>query len=117
MLYPLVSVFPQEFLYRAFFFDRCRLLFGEGWGMVAASAMAFGFVHVIFRNWLAVGLCVIGEFLFSVRYQTSGSFLPAWTTPSSVTSCSQSVSVRFSIMAPEPDSGPLIPLHKLARTR
>jgi len=77
LLYPLLSVYPQELLYRAFFFHRYLLLFGRGWGMLLASALAFGFVHIIFRNWLAVGLCVIGGFLFSLTYQTSGSLLLA----------------------------------------
>ena len=77
VFYPLVSVLPQELLYRAFFFHRYRPLFGGGWGTVAASAMAFGFVHIIFRNWLAVGLCVTGGLLFSVTYRTSRSFLLA----------------------------------------
>src|SRR5713101_1046711 len=77
LLYPLLSVYPQELLYRAFFFHRYQLLFGRGWGMLLASALAFGFVHIIFRNWLAVGFCVIGGFLFSLTYQTSGSLLLA----------------------------------------
>jgi len=73
LLYPLLSVYPQELLYRAFFFHRYQPLFGNGWAMLLASALAFGFVHIIFRNWLAVGLCVIGGLLFSLTYQTSGS--------------------------------------------
>ncbi|HTQ97935.1 MAG TPA: CPBP family intramembrane glutamic endopeptidase [Candidatus Acidoferrum sp.] len=77
LLYPLLSVFPQELLYRAFFFHRYRSLFGSGWGMILASALAFGFVHIIFGNWLSVGLCVIGGFLFSLTYQRSGSLLLA----------------------------------------
>ena len=77
LLYPLFSVYPQELLYRAFFFHRYQPLFGNGWGMVIASAAAFGFVHIIFRNWLAVGLCLIGGFLFSLTYQASGSLLLA----------------------------------------
>lgn len=77
LLYPLVSVYPQELLYRAFFFHRYQPLFGDGWGMIFASAAAFGFVHIIFRNWLAVGLCLIGGFLFSLTYQMSGSLLLA----------------------------------------
>lgn len=77
LLYPLLSVYPQELLYRAFFFHRYQPLFGSGWGMLAASALAFGFVHIIFRNWLAVGLCAIGGVLFSLTYQTSGSLLLA----------------------------------------
>jgi CAAX protease family protein len=77
LLYPLFSVYPQELLYRAYFFHRYQPLFGGGWGMVVASAVAFGFVHIIFRNWLAVGLCLIGGFLFSLTYQMSGSLLLA----------------------------------------
>lgn len=76
-LYPLLSVYPQELFYRAFFFHRYRELFGSGWGLIVASALAFGYVHIIFGNWLAVGLCVIGGLFFSVTYQTSGSLLLA----------------------------------------
>lgn len=75
ILYPLVSVYPQELLYRAFFFHRYEPLFGSGWGMVLASAVAFGFAHIIFGNWLAVALCVLGGFLFSMTYHASGSLL------------------------------------------
>jgi CAAX protease family protein len=75
LLYPLLSVYPQEFLYRAFFFHRYQPLFGSGWTMLLASAFAFGFVHIIFGNWLAVGLCLIGGFLFSLTYLHSGSLL------------------------------------------
>lgn len=75
LLYPLLSVYPQELLYRAFFFHRYQPLFGSGWAMLVASALAFGFVHIILGNWLAVGICVIGGLLFSLTYQHSGSLL------------------------------------------
>ena len=76
ILYPLLSVYPQELLYRAFFFHRYRPLFGSGWSMLLASACAFGFVHIIFGNWLAVALCGIGGLLFALTYRHSGSLLP-----------------------------------------
>ncbi|HYA63165.1 MAG TPA: CPBP family intramembrane glutamic endopeptidase [Candidatus Sulfotelmatobacter sp.] len=75
LLYPLVSVYPQELIYRAFFFHRYQPLFGSGIVMILASAFAFGFVHIIFGNWLAVILCILGGFLFSTTYQHSGSLL------------------------------------------
>jgi uncharacterized protein len=75
LLYPLVSVYPQELLYRAFFFHRYRRLFGSGWAMVLASACAFGFVHLIFGNWLATALSAIGGLLFALTYRRSGSLL------------------------------------------
>lgn len=75
VLYPVLSVYPQEFLFRAYFFRRYAPLFGGGWRMVAASALAFGFVHIIFGNWLSVGLSAIGGVLFALTYQQSGSLV------------------------------------------
>ncbi len=75
VLYPLVSVYPQELLYRVFFFHRYKLLFGSGPTMILASACAFGFAHVIFGNWLAMGLCAIGGLLFAITYHQSNSLL------------------------------------------
>ncbi len=75
LLYPLVSVYPQELLYRAFFFHRYQPLFGSRGGTLVASGLAFGFVHIIFGNWLAVGLCTIGGLLFAFTYQSSASLL------------------------------------------
>jgi membrane protease YdiL (CAAX protease family) len=62
-------------LYRAFFFHRYRPLFGSGWTMLLASGLAFGFVHIIFGNWLAVALCVLGGWLFAFTYYSSNSLL------------------------------------------
>ena len=75
VLYPLLSVYPQELIYRGFVFHRYEALFGSGWGMLLASALAFGFVHIIFGNWLAVVLSTIGGLLFACTYQHSGSLL------------------------------------------
>jgi uncharacterized protein len=75
LFYPLLSVYPQELLYRSFFFHRYQPLFGSGSAMLVASACAFGFVHIIFGNWLSVLLCTIGGLLFSLTYQHSGSLL------------------------------------------
>jgi uncharacterized protein len=75
VFYPLVSVYPQELLYRAFFFHRYRPVFGTGWPMFIASACAFGFAHVIFGNWIAIALCAIGGLLFALTYRNSGSLL------------------------------------------
>src|SRR5208337_5365209 len=62
LLYPLVSVYPQELIYRAFFFHRYQPLFGSGLLMIAASALAFGFVHIIFGNFIfTIGL---GQFFY-----------------------------------------------------
>lgn len=77
VFYPLLSVFPQELIFRAYFFQRYRPLFGNGWIMVAASALAFGFVHLALGNWISVVLSGIGGFLFALTYLQSGSLLLA----------------------------------------
>jgi membrane protease YdiL (CAAX protease family) len=71
--YPIASVLPQEFAYRVFFFERYRPLFGRDVGMILASAMAFSFAHIVFRNWLAVVLTFIGGVLFARSYQRTRS--------------------------------------------
>jgi membrane protease YdiL (CAAX protease family) len=73
VLYPVLSVYPQGVIYRAFLFERYRPLFGSGWAMVLASAMAFAYVHIVFRNPLAVGLTFLAGLLFALRYVQTGS--------------------------------------------
>jgi uncharacterized protein len=71
--YPILSVYPQGILYRAFFFERYAELFPSHWTMILASAAAFAFMHIIFRNWLAVALTFAGGLLFATRYAETGS--------------------------------------------
>ena len=75
MLYPLLSVYPQEVIYRGFLFHRYRALFPKPWMMVCASAVTFGFVHIIFWNWVAVGLSLLGGLIFARTYQRTASLL------------------------------------------
>ena len=71
--YPVLSVYPQGLLYRAFFFERYAVLFPGRWTMIVASAAAFAFLHIIFRNPLAVALTFGGGLLFAARYSDTGS--------------------------------------------
>lgn len=75
LLYPLFSVYPQEIIYRVFMFERYRPLFGSNAIMIAASAAAFGFGHIIFGNWIAVPMTLIGGILFAITYARSKSTL------------------------------------------
>lgn len=68
VLYPLLSVWPQEMLYRRFLFTRYAPLFRSRSALVLASAVSFGFAHVIFLNGVAVGMTLIGGFLFARDY-------------------------------------------------
>jgi len=66
--YPLLSVLPQTVVFRAFLLYRYRTLFGNGNLLWICGAMAFGFVHIIFRNPIAIGLTAIGGLLFTATY-------------------------------------------------
>lgn len=71
--YPLVSVIPQEVIFRSFFFQRYTRIFTTPMTMVLASAVLFGAAHLIFQNWVAPLLCVIGGFFFAQTYQKTKS--------------------------------------------
>jgi uncharacterized protein len=73
LLYPVLSVYPQGIVYRAFFFERYRVLFPNPMVLIAVSAVAFSFAHIIFRNPIAVGFTLIGGVLFAWRYSATGS--------------------------------------------
>ncbi|MEW6143549.1 MAG: CPBP family intramembrane glutamic endopeptidase [Thermodesulfobacteriota bacterium] len=68
LLYPLLSVWPQEMVYRAFIFRRYAPLFGAWGGYILASALAFGYMHIIFINSIAVVVSVLGGLLFARNY-------------------------------------------------
>jgi uncharacterized protein len=71
--YPLLSVYPQAIIYRAFFFDRYRTVFPSIPVLVLMSALAFAYVHIVFRNWIALVLTTFGGVLFAIRYAQTGS--------------------------------------------
>ncbi len=73
--YPILSVYPQGVIYRAFLFERYRPLFASKWPVIVMSAVAFAYVHIVFRNSLAVGFTLVGGFLFALRYWQSGSLM------------------------------------------
>lgn len=79
VLYPLVSVYPQELVYRAFLLHRYGPVFGgaDTWGAAAASTAAFGFAHLMFGSVWSVLLTLVGGWLFARRYQRSRSLLAA----------------------------------------
>lgn len=73
VLYPVLSVYPQGIIYRAFIFHRYRDLFGPWWAILLASAFAFTYVHIVFHNRLALVMTGLGGVLFGLRYLQTGS--------------------------------------------
>ena len=75
VFYPLLSVYPQGVVYRAFVFHRYRTLFRSPWARILASAVAFSAVHVIFENWLAPVLTLAGGIVFGWTFERTRSSL------------------------------------------
>lgn len=78
VLYPFTSVLAQEFIYRVFFFHRYGALFKDHRVFIIVNGLAFAFAHVLFRNWIALGLTFSGGMLFAWRYDKSRSFYAVW---------------------------------------
>jgi uncharacterized protein len=75
IFYPLLSVIPQTLMYRAYFFQRYRLLFPGGWPLLVASAMSFSWLHLVLRNPVAPLLTLPAGLLFAWRYARTNSVL------------------------------------------
>lgn len=73
--YPVLSVYPQEVIFRAFLFHRYDALFPSTRAKVVASSVAFGVAHIIFANWVAPIMTTIGGVQFSRTYAKTGSTL------------------------------------------
>lgn len=69
LLYPLLSVWPQEMLFRSFLMQRYTPIFSTSASLAVASAAAFGFAHIVFNNWIAVVFCLVGGWLFADTYR------------------------------------------------
>ncbi len=79
LLYPLLSVLPQEIAYRTFFFHRYGPLFaGHRWALILINGLLFGFGHVMFGNWIAVAGTMVTGMLFAYRYDATRSLWAVW---------------------------------------
>lgn len=77
-LYPFLSAWPQEFLYRRFFFWRYGPLFGKAALMIAANALLFAWLHVMYENWPAFVLSAIAGVFFALTYSRSRNLTLVW---------------------------------------
>lgn len=75
VLYPVLSAYPQEIIYRAWLFHRYRDLVSNQGLLIAISAAVFGFGHLFFSNWIAIVLSIAGGFVFANTYLRSRSVL------------------------------------------
>lgn len=77
LLYPVLSVVPQELIWRAFFFQRYREIFATPARMILASAASFAFIHILLENVIAVALTLVGGVLFATTYHRTRSLAAA----------------------------------------
>lgn len=79
VLYPVLSALPQELIYRRFLFSRCEALgLNSCFAMCGVSTLVFGFAHIVFSNWQAVAMSLIGGLIFSDTYCRSRSLRLVW---------------------------------------
>lgn len=76
-LYPILAAYPQEVIFRGFFFHRYKEIFTHDHLMILINAICFGFAHIVYANAIAPILSIFGGFLFAYRYVKSNSILIA----------------------------------------
>ena len=77
LAYPWASVYPQNLIYRAFFCQRYAPILPGHWAMVGVNAVLFSFGHIMFGNWVVLGLTLLGGLLFTGTYLKHKSLLLA----------------------------------------
>ncbi|WP_445664107.1 CPBP family glutamic-type intramembrane protease [Fodinibius sp. AD559] len=75
VLYPFFSALPQEFIYRTFFFHRYKDFLYFKNSDILLSALAFSFLHIVYGNWVAIGLSFGGGILFGMTYKQTQSLI------------------------------------------
>jgi membrane protease YdiL (CAAX protease family) len=75
IFYPVFSVVPQGLAYRALFFHRYGSFFPGNTLKIIASAAAFSFGHILYKNILVLILAFIAGLIFAYRYWKTDSLL------------------------------------------
>lgn len=78
LVYPLISVLPQEFLYRRFYFWRYQKVFGSQRWVAISSVLTFSFLHIAYSNMVAITLTLLGGTLFTVTYLHTKRLMLCW---------------------------------------
>ncbi len=74
-IYSLFSVYPQELIYRTFFFQRYEALIKSELLFILINAALFSLAHLFFRNALVMLLTFLGGILFALTYKKTKSTL------------------------------------------
>jgi len=75
-IYSFFSVYPQELMYRTFFFNRYYNLISGKNLFVFFNAIVFSLGHIFFKNTLVLIITFLGGILFAITYvKTKSTFL------------------------------------------
>ena len=74
-VYTFLSVWPQEIIYRTFFFLRYEQLLPNKWVLILVNGVLFSLAHIFFRNTLVLLLTFIGGLCFAYTYFITRSTL------------------------------------------
>ncbi|MEM6515122.1 MAG: CPBP family intramembrane glutamic endopeptidase [Bacteroidota bacterium] len=74
-VYSFFSVYPQELIYRTFFFSRYQKLFKSERLFLLFNATLFSLAHIFFRNALVMVLTFVGGILFALTFNKTRSTL------------------------------------------
>jgi membrane protease YdiL (CAAX protease family) len=75
LVYSFFSVYPQELLYRTFFFKRYKGLFKNEALFLFVNAVLFSLAHLFFKNSLVIVLTFLGGLLFVCTFNKTKSTL------------------------------------------
>jgi len=73
--YTIFSVYPQELIYRTFFFQRYQNIFKNEVLFILLNAALFSLAHLFFNNMLVLFLTFIGGIIFAITYKKTKSTL------------------------------------------
>ena len=74
-VYSFFSVYPQELIYRTFYFQRYESLFKNEKLFLFINAIVFSLAHLFFRNSLVIVLTFLGGLLFAFTFNKTKSTL------------------------------------------
>lgn len=72
-LYPLLSAFPQELIFREFFFYRYRNVLKNPQWLLVLNVLLFAFAHIYFGNWIVIGFTLVGGLIFALTFMKTRS--------------------------------------------
>lgn len=75
IIYPLSSAFPQELIFRKFFFHRYEGLFQNQTALLVVNIVLFSFAHIYYESLIVLAFTLGGGLLFVLTYRRTKSLL------------------------------------------